>query len=113
MGEDGEQQNLLAACGQDQVLAIGYDGHVESGSLQASDGPHVSDLDQPPSTRGASWTKAQATFLKAMLGAGMLSLPYAFANSGWLAGVTAYISVGLLCTYTELLLLKVSMLAAP
>lgn len=80
---------------------------VQQGEIIAMEEEQVIELAPPVSPRGASWFGGEMTFLKGMLGAGMLSLPNAFANSGIIAGPITYIIVGLLCIYTQSLLISV------
>jgi len=70
------------------------DGEGDEGGAQAT-------------VRGASWTRGLVTFLKAMLGAAILSLPRAFAEAGVLASSLVYLFVGAICVYCEVTLIQV------
>lgn len=44
--------------------------------------------------------------LKGSLGTGILAMPNAFSNSGWLVGIIGTLLIGLLCTYCIHVLIK-------
>lgn len=45
--------------------------------------------------------------LKVSLGTGVLAMPKAFANAGYLLGMIGTIIVGVLCTYTTQMLVRI------
>jgi amino acid permease len=59
------------------------------------------------SRRGTSFYGALASFLKSMIGSGILTLPNAFASCGVVAGAVGYLVATTVCGYTMALLLIV------
>ena len=79
-----------------------------SSSLRLSTPPHLADSpSQPGSSQLLSSTQATISIVKGIAGAGIFALPYAFAQSGLLAGVAATLLLALLSSYSITLLVAV------
>ncbi|KAH7520540.1 hypothetical protein FEM48_Zijuj08G0154800 [Ziziphus jujuba var. spinosa] len=98
----GENNGIIKSS-QNQVLHVSLDHHDDDHVLSDQSNPKLYDDDGRPKRTGSVWT-ASAHVITAVIGSGVLSLAWATAQLGWIAGPCVLLMFAFVSYYMSSLL---------